>query len=67
MIVIYDNENYNLDLPFLLFENLKKHHPNTEVKIEQITKSNYKKVKTVEIRYLEDRSIARNKSALGLL
>lgn len=65
MIVVYKNGYYDLDMPFMLFQSTKENHPFTEVEIIERTGSTYKRQIQVEIRELEDQSIARNKSALG--
>jgi len=64
MIVVYNNDRWRLDMPFMLFKSLKDSGSQRSVEITQISQSTYKKVEYVPIRDLEDYSIARNLNAL---
>jgi hypothetical protein len=64
MIVLYKNDLFELNMPFLLFESLKKSRSHSSVTILQVTQSTYKKELTVEINECEDYSIVRNLEAL---
>lgn len=64
MIVSYDHQLYELDMPFMLFESYKKLKPEFLVNATELTQSSYKKILTVQIQYLEDYSIERNTLAL---
>jgi hypothetical protein len=65
MIVLWKNGFYQLEMPYLLFESWKRTEPNREVEILELTASNYKELKKVEVREVEDWSIVRNLQALG--
>lgn len=65
MIVLHKNQMYHLDLPFLLFDSLKRTSPDSEVEIEQLTNSTYKELKKAPLKEIEDYSIARNLQALN--
>lgn len=64
MIVLCKNDLYTLEMPFLLFESLKRTSPTAEVEIIQYTQSTYKKQIKVSLSELEDYSVARNLNAL---
>lgn len=64
MIVLHKNGLYQLSMPFLLFESLKRTNPDNEVELEELTQSTYKKQVTAPLRDIEDYSIARNLEAL---
>lgn len=65
MLVLWKNNLYQLEMPFLLFESWKEHHKERTVEILQLTDSSYKKQEIVKIEELEDWSVARNLQALG--
>ena len=65
MIVLYKNEMFQLDMPYRLFESWKENSPQQEVEILQLTSSSYRRQEKVEVRFLEDWSVARNLQALG--
>lgn len=65
MVVLCRNKLWNLDMPWLLYDSLKKHNPNEYVIIEELTQSSYKEQIEVPIKEVEDYSEARNKMALG--
>lgn len=64
MKVIYQNQTWELDMPYILFESLKDNRSHREVEITEVTKSTYKRVKLVPISKLEDYSVERNLRAL---
>lgn len=64
MLVLYDNQMWNLDMPYLLFESFKRSLSNKLVTLEEATQSSYKRQVTVPITKVEDYSIARNENAL---
>jgi hypothetical protein len=66
MIVLYQNELYDLDMPFALFESFKSMSKKMPVEIIEKTQSSYKMKKEVFISDLEDYSVARNRAALSL-
>lgn len=67
MIVVCKNENgrFELNMPFLLFESIKRCKPRTIVDLLEVTQSSYKKEIHVEIADCEDYSVARNTEALN--
>lgn len=65
MKVIYQNQTWELDMPYILFESLKANRSQREVEITEVTQSTYKRVKLVPISKLEDYSVERNLRALG--
>ena len=64
MIVFYKNEMYQLEMPYLLFESLKRTSPDSNVDLEELTQSTYKKQVVAPLKEVEDYSIARNLQAL---
>jgi hypothetical protein len=64
MKVIYQNQTWELDMPYILFESLKANRSKREVEITEVTQSTYKRVKLVPISKLEDYSVERNLRAL---
>jgi len=64
MIVLYDNQTYEFNMPFRLFESYKERKPTFIVELVEITCSSYKKILHIEIQYVEDYSVARNLQAL---
>ena len=67
MKVIYENQLFDLEIPYELFESLKNLHPDTSVEIMEVTSSNYKKRLDVPLSEVEDFSVYRNKIALNLM
>ena len=65
MIVIFDYQLYELDLPFLIFESYKKKKPDFVVELVEITQSCYKKILHAYIKDIEDYSLYRNLQALN--
>jgi hypothetical protein len=65
MIVLYQNQRWELDMPYLLFESLKANGSSREVEITELTNSTYKRVTLVPINKLEDYSVVRNLYALN--
>jgi spore coat polysaccharide biosynthesis protein SpsF (cytidylyltransferase family) len=65
MIVTYKNDLWSLEMPYLLFESLKKSSQNHQVELLQLNNSTYKKQVTVSVDEVEDYSIARNLQALA--
>lgn len=66
LIVIWRNKLWELDMPWRLYQSLKLRHPETIVKLEELTQSMYKEQKSVPIRETEDWTIFRNRMAVGL-
>lgn len=64
MIVLYNNQRWELDMSYDLFEVLKRTDPYKEVSIQSLTPSMYREKRKVKIIYLEDWSVARNLFAL---
>lgn len=64
MIVHYANKLWELDMPYELFESLKRGRKPYSVLITEKTNSSYKKQTTVYVTELEDYSIMRNTNAL---
>jgi hypothetical protein len=64
MIVIYDCQLYELNMPWMLFQSYKEKHPDFVVELVELTESCYKKILHIEIKYVEDHSIERNLLAL---
>jgi hypothetical protein len=67
MIVLYQNQRWELDMPYLLFESLKANGSSREVEITELTNSTYKRVTLVPINKLEDYSVVRNLNALNVI
>jgi hypothetical protein len=65
MVVLGRNKLWELDMPFVLFCDIKEKHPDTLMVVEELTESMYKEKKEIPIRELEDWSVARNMEALG--
>jgi len=55
---------YQVEMPYRLFESLKRKSSNHQVEILELTQSTYKKQEKVNLCELEDWSIARNIEAL---
>lgn len=64
MIVLYDSQLYELNMPYQLFETYKEKHPNFVLELVEITQSCYKKILKIQIQFVEDFSVARNLQAL---
>lgn len=64
MVVLYQNEKYDLDMSYDLYESLKRISPDFRVVLTHNTQSTYKKVVSTEIKNVMDYSIARNILAL---
>jgi len=65
MIALYKNQLFELDMPWRLFQSLKKTSPDSEVKLLQLTDSSYKEQVSASLGEIDDWSIVRNMSALG--
>jgi len=65
MTVLYNNELFQLDMPYMLFQSWKLNSPQREVEILQLTSSTYRRQEKVAINFLEDWSVERNLQALG--
>jgi len=65
MIVLHKNDLWELNMPYLLFESLKRSSKNYEVELLQLNDSTYKKQIKVSIDEVEDYSVARNLQALA--
>jgi len=64
MKVLYDNQLWELDMPFLLFQSIKMTSSNKLVTLDEVTQSSYKKQVLAPISMVEDYSVARNMNAL---
>jgi hypothetical protein len=67
MKVIYNNQLFDLELPYQLFESLKRMHPETSVELMEVNQSSYKQRIDVPVSEVEDWSVYRNKTALNLM
>lgn len=65
MVVLYQNELYELDMRFCIFDSLRRSNPSMEVEVETLTKSTYKQIKSIPIGELNDYSVERNLAALA--
>lgn len=65
MTVLYKNQLFKLDYDYDLFQNLKRTNPNLRVKVSPVSDSTYTYDEEIELKDLEDWSVARNLSALG--
>jgi len=66
MKVLCKNKLWDLEMPYLLFESLKRDSKSHEVELTESCQSCYKECITVSICEVEDYSIARNIQALSL-
>lgn len=64
MVVLFQNEMYDLDMSYDLFESLKRVSPDFRVTLTEKNQSTYKKVVCTEVKNVMDYSIARNILAL---
>lgn len=65
MIVFCRNALWELDMPFMLYQEWKEKHPERIVMISELTASTYKRHYRVPIREVFDWSIYRNQCASG--
>lgn len=64
LLVLYQNDLYDLDMPYLLFESFKSNRSLDEVELIQHNNSTYKRKVTAPLSEVEDYSKARNQQAL---
>lgn len=65
MKVLYQNKLYDLEIPFMLFESLKRTAPNSIVELMESNQSTYKERIEVPVKDVEDWSVHRNLQALN--
>ena len=65
MIALYKNQLFELEMPWRLFQSLKKSSPDSEVKLLKLTDSSYKEQVSAPLGEVDDWTIVRNMSALG--